>query len=886
MASRRTPLATYRLQLHAGFGFDDATAIADYLRDLGISHLYSSPYLQAAKGSMHGYDVIDHDSVNHELGGAEAHARMSHALRERGLGQVLDIVPNHMAIAGAENHWWWDVLENGPSSLYASYFDVDWDPPEARLRNMVLVPILGDQYGRVLEAGEIQLERDAGSFLIRYHDHMLPVDPKSISMILGPAAERSQSDLLAFLSDAFGNLPASLVTYPTQVTRRHRDKEVLRKQLAWICNELKPVAEMVDRVVSEFNQNYDQLDSLLEEQNYRLAFWRTAGRELGYRRFFDVNSLVGLRIENEIVFDDTHRLILNWLHTGVLDGVRVDHPDGLRDPARYFRRVTEAAPQAWIVAEKILAPTEKLREDWAIAGTTGYDFLQHVNALFVDPKGEKPLTRFYTEFTGESADLRAVVHEKKLLVLRGVLGSDVNRLTALFLKVCERHRRYRDYTRHEIHHTLREIIACFPVYRSYAQAETGQITETDIAYIKEAIEAAKVNRTDLDVRLFDFFYDVLTLQVTGELETEFVMRFQQFTGPAMAKGVEDTAFYVWNRLVSLNEVGGEPGQFGISLESFHQACTETQAHWPDTMLSTSTHDTKRSEDVRARINLLSEIPKHWTRIVRRWSRRNRRYKNADFPDRNTEYLLYQTLIGAWPIELDRVKEYMRKAVREAKVHTAWTDVNQPYEEALDRFLEGVLHDEEFKQDLDRFLAPLIEPGRINSLAQCLLKLTAPGVPDIYQGTELWDLSLVDPDNRRPIDYKQRQRLLTDLESATPEQILARMDEGLPKLWVTRQALRVRRRFPEAFGCKGTYIALSATGSKSEHAVAFERGEKVITIAPRLVMGLNRDWRDTRIQFPDGRWHNELTGEMQEGGSILLRTALSRFPVGLFTKETD
>jgi (1->4)-alpha-D-glucan 1-alpha-D-glucosylmutase len=720
--------ATYRVQLHAGFGFAGAAAIVDYLADLGISHLYCSPYLRAVRGSTHGYDVVNHQRVNEELGGAEAHVHFCYTLGKHGLGQVLDMVPNHMAITGPENPWWWDVLENGPSSPYAAYFDVDWAPPETRLRNVVLLPVLADHYGRVLEAGELRLERRDAAFWVRYHDHVFPVSPRSLDATLRAAAERCQSDELGFLADAFGRLPLSTATDWGSVRQRHRDKEVLRGLLAQLLAEQPAVVAALEAVVVELNTGPDALDTLLERQNYRLAFWRAAARDLGYRRFFDINTLVALRMQDERVFADTHALVLRWLADGVLDGLRIDHPDGLHDPEAYFRRLRQVSPNAWVVVEKILEPGECLPESWPVAGTTGYDFLNRVGGLFVDPAGEQPLTLLYADFTGESVDYGALVRQKKHQALHELLGSDVNRLTALCVEICERDRRHRDYTRYEIYEVLREVIACFAVYRTYVQADSGHVSEDDVRYIHEAVERAKSYRPELDGSLFDFLRDILLLRIRGPLEAELVMRFQQLTGPTMAKGVEDTAFYRFNRLISLNEVGGDPGRFGVTPEAFHQACLEAQRRWPRAMLATSTHDTKRSEDVRVRIHLLSEIPERWGEAVRRWAALNERYRRGGWPDRNTEYLLYQTFVGAWPLGVERAAAYTEKAIREAKVHTSWTEMNQEYEEALRIFVGAVLEDHEFTADLEAFVAPLVEPGRVNSLAQTLLKAPPPVYP--------------------------------------------------------------------------------------------------------------------------------------------------------------
>jgi (1->4)-alpha-D-glucan 1-alpha-D-glucosylmutase len=877
------PLATYRLQLHARFGFDQAAAVADYLEALGVSHVYCSPYLDAVPGSTHGYDVIDHHRVSRDLGGAEAHARFCLTLGRHHLGQLLDVVPNHMAIH-RENRWWWDVLENGPASPYAAYFDVDWDPPEAKLRNTVLLPVLADHYGRVLEAGELRVEREGGGFIVRYGNEAWPLAPASADQILAAAAERCQSDELAFLADSLARLPRPTITDPAALKRRHRDKEVLRAHLARLCQQEPKVAAAIDAQLIGINASPDALDAICERQNYRLSFWKAAARDLGYRRFFDINTLVGVRVEDERVFEDTHARILAWLADGVIDGVRIDHPDGLADPADYFRRLREARPAAWIVAEKILMRGERPRELWGIAGTTGYDFMNRVLGLLIDPGGEAPLTELYGRFTGESTDWPTVAYEKRKQVMREVLGSDLNRLAGLFLEICERHRRMRDYTRHELHDTVREVVACFPVYRTYVRADQGMVSDDDVRYVNEALDAAQARRPDLDPSLLDFFGNLLLLRTRGAIEADLVKRFQQLTGPAMAKGIEDTAFYGYNRLVALNEVGGDPGRWGTSLEEFHAACAETQMRWPKTMLATSTHDTKRSEDVRVRIALISEIPDCWERAVARWSALLERHRSDGLPDRNMEYLFYQTLVGAWPIETERMVAYMEKASREAKTHTSWTSPSRAYDEALRRFVESALGDAEFRGQMDAFVQPLVQPARVTALAQTLLRLTCPGVPDTYQGTELWTQSLVDPDNRRPVDYEMRRRLLAELEGATPERILARMDEALPKLWVLVQAQRLRARRPEAFGLKGDYRPLPTSGPRTCHVVAFSRGEAVATVVPRLVIRLKGDWQDTSVTLPRGRWCNELTGDVVDGGPQPVASLLARFPVALLSLE--
>ncbi|MBV8134388.1 MAG: malto-oligosyltrehalose synthase [Deltaproteobacteria bacterium] len=877
----REILATYRLQLHSNFGFREAAALGDYLAALGISHVYCSPCLQATPGSAHGYDVIDHSQVSADLGGEEEFARMCAGLRDRLLGLVVDLVPNHMAISGWGNQWWWDVLENGPSSKFAAYFDVEWDSPEQRLRNLVLLPVLGDHYGRVLEAGELQLVRNGAKFVIRYKDRIFPVAPRSIGVLLTSAALRCNSEMLSFLAEGLAGLP--LPTATDDIARRHRDKQLLEFMLADLISEHEVVARTIDRVVAEINADPNLLDQLLERQNYRLAFWRTAERDLGYRRFFDINTLVGLRTETQAVFDEIHALPLRWASAGLIDGMRIDHVDGLRDPTAYLQRLRDAAPQAWIVVEKILMPGERLRTDWPVAGTTGYDFLNLCNGLFIDPAAEEPFTRFYTEFTGESADFEALCREKKRAVLSESLGSDLNRLTHLLLQVCERHRRHRDYTRHQIHEALREVVACFPVYRTYARADSVFLEAPCVSHIITAVEQARRGRPDVGNDLFDFLGDVLLRRIRGDAETELVLRLQQLTPPAIAKGVEDTAFYCFNRAVSLNEVGGDPRAFGTPPGRFYAAAQEMSRTWPRTMLASSTHDTKRSEDVRARLNVLSEIPHQWCAEVARWSRRNDRHWPSPLRDRNIEYLLYQTLVGTWPISEQRLLAYLEKAAREAKQHTSWTHPDPVYEAAIRDFAAALLHDSRFLADLEEFVQPLIPLGRLNSLSQTLLKLTAPGVPDLYQGTELWNFALVDPDNRTPVDYESRRRLLSEVEHLTVSEIMRRADEGLPKLWVVRQALRLRRHMPEAFGPSAGFESLGVVGSRREHAIAYSRGGRAVTVAPRLVAKLQDDWRDTSVELPAGEWRNEFTGAQVGHGAMPLRSLLGEFPVCLLSR---
>src|ERR1700678_650213 len=828
----RIPSSTYRLQLHKDFTFDDAAAIAEYLHELGISHVYCSPYLQAAPGSTHGYDVVDHQTVNRELGGAAAHQRFCTRLGEVGLGQVLDIVPNHMSL-GKENRYWWDVLENGTSSRYASFFDIDWQPQEERLRDKVLVPILGDQYGRVLRAGGIKVVRDGNRFQVECSGQTLPTSPTSLPVILSRAAEYAKSDTLSFLAASFGRLPQPEYVDRRTILARHRDKVVLFDLLERLSGEEAGVWEAIDQSVAELNGNLDALDDFLNQQNYRLAYWKTADQQLSYRRFFDVNTLIGLRVEREYVFEETHALVLDWLKRVVIDGVRVDHPDGLRDPLEYLKRLREKAPDAYIVGEKILEPGEFLREGWPIQGTTGYDFLNVAAGVLVAPEGMAELTSVYGDFTDEITDFHSIAHEKKISVTQEGLGSDVNRLTSLFVEICEANRDRRDYTRAEVRRAIREVAACFGIYRTYVVPEREEITEEDRNYIMQAVECAKEHRQDIDGRLFDFMGDVLTMVEKGRKESEFLLRFQQFTGPVMAKGVEDTAFYCYDRLTGMNEVGSDPGRNGLSVAEFHTYCEMMQATHPSTMTTLSTHDTKRSDDVRARLAVLSELPGRFGSIVQRWSRMNSAFRTRRpgaeaMPDRNTEYLYYQTLIGAWPLPIDRAQAYMLKAVREAKQQTSWVANNKEFEEALRMFIELTLNYAPFLRELQQFVSRVQDAGRVNSLTQTLLKHTAPGVPDLYHGGELWDLSLVDPDNRRQVDYEVRRRLLRELKEMSGDDVAARVmsraDEGLPKMWTIHQALQLRRERPECFGAEADYTPIEVDGAKYDHVIAYLRGE--------------------------------------------------------------
>jgi len=817
---RLTPRATYRLQLHDGFTFSDATALVPYLAALGVSHLYLSPIMRAGAGSAHGYDVLDHSTVSPALGGETGLLELAAAARSHGLGIVLDVVPNHMSILFG-NAWWWDVLKHGRDSSFARAFDIGWDGPEAKLHDQILLPVLTDQYGREVDRGAIRVTAEGGELEVRYAGHRFPVSPAAAAAL--GARDTASLDRLS--------------------------------------------------------DDPEALHAFLEAQHYRLARWTVGDEELVYRRFFDIKELIALRAEDPDVFDAIHEIPLRFVRAGAVDGLRIDHPDGLRDPAGYFTRLRAAAPDTWIVAEKILGPDERLREDWAVDGTTGYDFAAQVGGLFIDPAAESAIDAAYRAFTGDEESFSETAYVAKHEVLRRSLRADVERLTELLVRICERHRRHRDHTRRDIQQAIRELAAQLPVYRTYVRPGAAEAPE-DIAVLDAAVAAATLRRPDIDPELLAFIRGLALLRVPGDLETDFALRLQQLTAPAAAKGVEDTTFYRYTRFAATNEVGGDPGRFAVSPQAFHDQQTAHADQWPRTQLATSTHDTKRSEDVRARLAVLSELPEEWAAAVRRWSEINRRHHSGGAPSPSLEWLYYQTLVGAWPIDADRAAAYLEKAAKEAKQETSWVDPQPAFDAGLRSFVTATLADPAFTADLEAFVAPLIAPGRVNALAQTLLKLTAPGVPDLYQGSELWDLSLVDPDNRRQVDFRLRQQLIAALDALTPQGIIARSDEGLPKLQVIRAALGARTRSPAAFS--GSYVPLHAIGERADHAVAFVRGGEAVTIVPRLVWGLGGDWADTRLPLPLGSWHDVIAGATV--GSDRIADLLGAFPVALLVRE--
>jgi (1->4)-alpha-D-glucan 1-alpha-D-glucosylmutase len=869
--------ATYRLQLRPEFGFAEATEVVPYLARLGVSHIYLSPILQTVRGSTHGYDVVDHSRLRDELGGEAGFTALAGAARHHGLGILLDIVPNHMAIGEPGNTWWWDVLANGHASAWSTYFDVDWDPPESRMRNRILVPILADHYGRVLERGELGVRREGDDFVVTYFDHRLPIAPRTLDDVIGAAAARTGSPLLGYLADAHRELPLASAADRASQRRRRRDAVVLGALLRDALAAETDAAVAINAELAAITADVDRLDALLERQNYRLAYWRMASRELDYRRFFDIDTLAALRVEDEHVFEDTHRLVLELHLGGLIDGLRIDHVDGLRDPAGYLDRLRASAPEAWIVVEKILAYDEEL-PDWPIAGTTGYEFGADAIGLFVDPRGADTLSEIYVAFTGNIGTFSEVARQARHDVLGELLDADLSRVTNTLTELCERRRRHRDHARGDIRTALAEVLARFEVYRTYIRPPDAP-TDADRARVQAAVAAAAAARSDIDADVFTLISSTLLDEGADLMARRFVARFQQLSAPVMAKGVEDTATYRYSRLIALNDVGTDPDRLGIPPVEFHARNRERVRRGAHGLLATSTHDTKRSEDVRARLCVISEMADRWRDTVDGWREANAS-RRTELVDAEAEYLLYQTLVGAHPIDADRVVAYMTKAGREAKAHTSWLAPVAAYESAIDAFVRAVLADASFVAAVAQFVATIRVNGYVNSLALCLLKLTAPGVPDIYQGCELWDMSLTDPDNRRPVDFARRDRLLDANASLGASDAWARRDDGTPKQWLIDRTLDVRAGHADAFAPGAAYDPLAVAGRLADHVVAFTRGGRVTSVVPRLMLGVD-GWGDTAVVLPAGRWRDELGGATYEGTAAM--TALTaQFPVALLT----
>jgi (1->4)-alpha-D-glucan 1-alpha-D-glucosylmutase len=928
------PRATYRLQFHAKFGFRDAARVVPYLRELGISHVYASPFFLAARGSTHGYDVTDHNRLNPELGSAEDFEAYLHALQTNGMSQMVDFVPNHMGIADEGNRWWMDVLENGPSSLYSGFFDIEWNPSKEELKNKVLLPILEDQYGRVLEAGLLKVRLEDGSFWLEYRQRRLPLNPRSTRTILAGAIRRLSGNgnrppaEFESIHTALEHLPTSEETAREKKAERAREKEVIKRRLRTLCEESPAVQQALQEEIDELSsgrgpEGFDALDSLISAQRYRPAYWRVAAEEINYRRFFDINELAAIRMEDPEVFEASHQLLLELIGRGAVTGVRIDHVDGLYDPRGYLenlqRRAAEicgrdaAGGRLYLVVEKILGPGEHLRGEWPVAGTTGYEFGIFVTSLLVDAGAERAFSDIYTRFTRIPTRYREVVYRAKMLTMMVSMASEVNALGQLLNRLSETNRWYRDFTLNALTRALRATIASFAVYRTYL-SPGEEPDPKDVARIDFALAEARRRNPALEHSVFQFVRDVLLPPadhlhpVDEDVRRHFVLKFQQNTGPITAKGVEDTAFYRYNRLVALNEVGGEPSDFGSTVELFHRRNVSRCAEFPHSLLATSTHDTKRSEDVRARLAALSEMPREWARACSRWRLVNRRHKRLvrgeEAPDANEEYLLYQTLIGTWPIGerwkdarksyVARIEEYLVKATREAKVNSSWIEPNALWEDASREFVRSILTDAP-RNRFPGLFRPLAqraaELGMINSLTQTVLKLTVPGVPDFYQGTEIWDDSLVDPDNRRPVDFPRRRMILSEvIERPNPAEFLSEWPDGRVKLFLIHRLLKLREEMPALFS-HGTYETMSATGKYRDCVIAFRRttaDHSLVVVVSRLSSRvgfppIGEAWGDTVIEGLDVTgWQSALGTDPRASSETAQLSQLFRdFPAAIY-----
>ena len=912
------PRVTYRLQFHEGFRFADAARLAPYLARLGISHVYASPYMKSRPGSTHGYDIVDHRSLNPELGDQTDFDRMVAAFAENGLGHILDFVPNHIGVGGADNPLWLDVLEWGHESQYAGWFDIDWKPDHPYLRSKLLVPFLGKQYGIELEAGNLALrfDRANGDFAVwAYERHKLPISPLHYTRILGD--EHAE---LERMGDSFASLP----DWRPQIVRRAAE---LKAELGRLARDDAAVQQAIDAVVSRLNDNPAMLDALIRDQHWRAAHFRVAADDINYRRFFDINDLAGLRMELPELFEHTHSLVLRLLNEGTIDGLRVDHVDGLLDPKAYLERLrSEAARPFYLVVEKILAHDEALREDWPVEGTTGYDFTNLVMALLIDPAAEDGLTRAYMEFTGERRSFAEIVRASKIRIMEKEMASELNVLARDAARAARQNPRSADFTQNILQQAIKEVVACFPVYRTYVDGSAAP-TDADRRDLDWAVGQARRYETDIDPSVFDFLHALASTDLVAGPRSgfsrhsvvRFAMKLQQYSGPVMAKGLEDTAFYRYNRLLALNEVGGTPDRIGLALTTFHQANALRAKHWPHAMLATSTHDTKRGEDSRARLTVLADMPEEWGRQVVAWSRVLRAARGdvegTGPPDRNDEYAFYQLLLGSWPAELicvgeldaERLAAYsqrlvaaMRKSLREAKLHTTWAAPDEEFENGTLSFVEAALdpaRSSAFLALFRPFAERVARLGVSNSLVQTVLKLTLPGMPDLYHGTELWDLNLVDPDNRRPVDYALREKALAEVTEAlardrrgTMRGLAEAWPDGRIKLAVIATLLEYRSRHPELFA-EGAYEPVMAEGAEGDRVCCFVRkgADAAILVAASRFPGASERWgppADGSVPVPPclqaARLLELLTGRAvpAEDGAVSMQQLFADLPVAV------
>ena len=926
------PTATYRIQFNPAFGFQAARSVISYLADLGISDLYASPIYKAVKGSLHGYDVVDPNLLNPELGGLSDLEGLAAELKTYTMGWLQDFVPNHMAI-DSENRLLMDIFENGSSSRYFQFFDVNWDYPAASLNKRILAPFLGRFYGECLEDGEIALQYGPDNFKATYNNLAFPLRIESYLHLFNNLSRLKRN--LGEDNPDFNKLSGilhimkSLSSSDEPEERNNRIKFIQRSIWeAYTSNAV--IKSFIDENVQTFNgekgkaESFNILDDLLSQQVYKFSFWKVAAEEINYRRFFCVNGLISLKVEDEHVLNQTHGLILDLIERRIVTGLRIDHIDGLYDPTSYLQKVRSRAPTTYIVVEKILDLSEDLPPFWPVQGTTGYDFTNYVNELFCQKENERAFSRIYAGVTGLNISYEDVVRNNKKLIIQEEMASDVHNLAQLLKQISSRDRHGSDITLTALQRALTEVLAVFPVYRTYINRV--EISSEDRKYILAAENRARANFPAL-LHGFSFVRRFLLLDFPDYVSEEqkrdwlhFAMRFQQYTGPVMAKGVEDTTHYVYNRLISLNEVGGRPGHFGCSLKEFHNFNTKKRELWPDSLNATSTHDTKRGEDARVRINVLSEMPDEWLKKLRTWIKLNRgkkkRLGSLAVPDRNDEYFLYQTLIGAWPFSdaeypefIARIKSYIVKAVREAKVHTSWLKPDIEYENAYVSFAEKILARSEansFLKEFIPFCRRVSHFGIFNSLSQTLIKIASPGVPDLYQGAELWDLSLVDPDNRRPVDFEKRRAMLAGIreeENSNIDRLIRDLfstrEDGKIKLFLIYRALKAKNADREIFR-SGSYLSLDSAGRFRNHVIAFAwrfQRQWALIIAPRFfshliqegVLPLGRDvWQDTEVIKPDGapdEWRNVITNEVLSADKTLyIGDILRSFPVAMLMGE--
>jgi (1->4)-alpha-D-glucan 1-alpha-D-glucosylmutase len=903
------PRATYRLQFRAGFGFNEAAKIAPYLKRLGVSHIYASPYLKARPGSSHGYDVVDHHAMNPELGTEADFSAMIESLRKEGLGQILDFVPNHMGVGGADNRLWLDVLEWGPDSSYAGWFDIDWRPDDEYLAGKVLAPFLGDQYGVELARAKlaIKYQPHEGSLAIWAYDvHKLPICPLFYDRILG----RDDANLER-LSDLFLDLPA----WRPHIGARTR---VLKQELSAVIRENAPAREALEARILALNSDWRALDMLIKDQHWRAAYFGVAADEINYRRFFNINDLAGLRMELPAVFEHAHALVVRMIEDGVIDGLRLDHVDGLFDPKAYFEALRAAAKRPfYLIVEKILAPHEQIRRDWPIDGTTGYDYTNLVLGVLIDPAAEASFSQFYHDFANVREPFEAIVRSCKLRIMENEMASELNAIGRSAARLAHQNPMTADFTRQVLQRAIKQVIASFPVYRTYLDM-AGEQAEADRRDLDWAVSVARRSDPDIDSSVFDFIQAVFSGVLVAAPKSGFsrasalrlAMKAQQYSGPVMAKGLEDTAFYRYNRFIVLNEVGGEPDRFGVSISAFHKANSSRAENWPNAMLATSTHDTKRGEDARARLAALSDIPEEWRRQVTILSRilRARRgdIEGKAPPSRNDEYMFYQLLVGSWPFELldeideakledyrGRVQTALEKCLREAKKNSNWMTPNKDYEAAMYGFARDALDSSNFLTSFLPFIRRVARLGVENSIVQTVLKLTSPGMPDIYQGCEFWDLSLVDPDNRRPVDFRQREDALDEMSprlfSMNQRQdflteLMHEWKDGRIKLAITALLLELRRQNEAIFASKA-YEVVAIEGEKAQRAIAYVRGEsstRCCILVARFPGQREADpqWGDTTATIPSENWIDLLTGRSFSGGKIALQSLFDRLPVAV------